>query len=228
MPIFNLHPPTAGAGIWFDTAVGQCVLDSERGVIAAVFAERPLLSFLWLAPTGEAPLDAAGGGGEPGAWPERGLALGSVDDGWSGQVRCGLPLPLASESVGTVVLQHVVRSDSHGHALLTECARVLVPGGRLLLFALNPLSAYRWHWRGSGLRATEPMTWRRRLRDTGLQAQVVSQGVGPSWQPRVVAQLQRGPGLRAAYVVRAEKRAIPLTPLLQPARLRLPQGASIA
>lgn len=225
MPKLAAHATAHAAGIWFDSPAGRCVLDSEGGAIVEVLDERPLLNHLWLSPTHDAPTPTAG---QQGQLPARGLALGSVDDGWVGGIRCGLPLPLATESVGTVVLQHVVRSDVHGHELLAECARVLVPGGRLLLFALNPLSPYRWRWRGSGLRACEPITWRRRLRDAGLQAELVSQGVGPSWQPRTAALLQHGPGLRAAYVIRAEKRTVPLTPLRSPSRLRFTQGAPAA
>jgi SAM-dependent methyltransferase len=41
-------------------------------------------------------------------------------------------------------LQHVLGADRVDPiALIEECARVLVPGGRLALLALNPLSPYR-------------------------------------------------------------------------------------
>ncbi len=161
-------------------------------------------AWLWLAPT-EAEDDAMP--------PGRGLRLALSEGGWRGGVRCGLPLPLAGESVGSVVLQHVLTGDDSGRELLAECARILVPGGRLALLALNPLSPYRWRWRGSGLRASEPLAWRRRLRAAGLQPDPVSQGIGPGWREAVSPQPQSGAGLRAAYLVLAEKRSLPLTPL---------------
>ncbi len=240
MPLLSVHGQAERASAWFDSASGQAVLDSERATIAQVLSERPGLPWFWLAPTAAAPLEAADGrddvvaadgfaaGADFSAAPQRGLALGTLGDGWSGAVRCRLPLPLASESIGTVVLQHVVRTDAHGLALLDECARVLVPGGRLLLFALNPLSAYRWRWRGSGMGASEPLTWRRRLRAVGLLAEPVSQGIGPAWRPEVTSRLQNGPGLRVAYVLRAEKRTWPLTPVRRAVPLRIAVGAPAA
>jgi SAM-dependent methyltransferase len=139
-----------------------------------------------------------------------------------------LPLPLANESVATVVVQHVTRNGEHGTTLLSECARVLVPGGKLWLFALNPLSPYRWRWNGNGLRASEPMPWRRRLRAAGMQPDAVSQGLGPRWRIEADAGLQHGPGLRAAWLLRAEKRAIPMTPLRTRAPLRIGSGVPAA
>ena len=78
---------------------------------------------------------------------------------------------------------------------------------------LNPLAPYRWRWRGSGITTSEPLVWRRRLRAVGLVPDPVSQGLGPNWSVRVSAQPQQGPGLRAAYLLRAEKRSVPLTPV---------------
>lgn len=240
MPLLPIHGQADRAADWFDAPPGRAVLDSERAVIAALLAERPGFPWFWLAPTAAPPLlpgpddrahmssDGFAPGADFSAAPRRGLALGTLGDGWTGPVRCRLPLPLASESIGTVVLQHVVRGDAHGRALLSECARVLVPGGRLLLFALNPISSYRWRWRGTGMGASEPLAWRRRLRAVGLLAEPVSEGVGPAWRPEASPALQRGPGLRVAYVLRAEKRTLPLTPVRQPARLRLAIGAPAA
>ena len=64
-----------------------------------------------------------------------------ISGGYAGTVRCGLPLPLANECLGEVVLQHP--SPAQAGALLDECARVLVEGGRLWLFLANPWSPYR-------------------------------------------------------------------------------------
>ena len=100
--------------------------------------------------------------------------------------------------------------------LLEECRRLLAPGGRLWLFALNPLAPYRWNWRGTGLGGTEPATWRRRLRRAGFAPEALSQGIGPRWNPQVDDALQSGAGIRAAYVLRAEKRAAGLTPVRSP------------
>src|SRR5690606_15388077 len=112
--------------------------------------------WLWIAPVACSEVPAG-----------HGLCLEPGGEGWCGAVRCALPLPLANESVATVVLQHVARRD-RASDLLQECARILVPGGRLWLFGLNAVSPYRWRWVGHGLSASEPLTWRRRLRAAGL------------------------------------------------------------
>ena len=148
---------------------------------------------------------------------------------WQGRIACGLPLPLPSEAFATVVLQHVTRPEGAcGAALLDEAARLLVNGGRLWLFVLNPLAPYRWRWRGCGIGASEPLAWRRRLRQAGLVPDAVSQGIGPNWTMQVSPVPQQGPGLRAAYLLRAEKRAIPLTPVRSRRVMPLAHGAPAA
>ena len=112
--------------------------------------------------------------------------------------------------------------------LLAECTRVLLPGGRLWLLALNPLAPYRWRWSGNGVRGWEPVSWRRRLRTAGLVPEVVSQGVGPRWRIAPSPGLQDGAGLRAAFLLRAEKRVSPLTPTRARPSLRLQTGVPAA
>jgi len=202
---------------WFATAAGQALLSSEHAALARCLNTRPGLPWLWLSPT-PAARDAIEG---------RGLNLVRAGAGrWGGDALCTLPLPLPSETFGAIVAQHVLRPDSPWCAQeLSEFNRLLVPGGSLWLFALNPLSPYRWHWRGSGLGANEPCRWRRRLRQAGLAAENVSHGLGPSWRQQADPSEQASAGLRAAYLLRADKRQWPLTPIRQRQRRALPQGA---
>ena len=132
--------PTDPGAAWFDSLAGKALLDSETDSIRTALHERAGQSWLWLAPTAD-----------DGDHPGRGLRLQVRGTGWAGPVRCGAPLPLANETVATVVIQHAAKGGSRGAALVDECARVLVPGGRLWLFALNPLSPYRLRWSGTGL-----------------------------------------------------------------------------
>jgi SAM-dependent methyltransferase len=202
---------------WFHTPAGHAVVDGQSGPIAEALRQRPGQHWLWLGP-------GAAGGPDDG----RGLRLDAAGRGWRGDIACALPLPLPNEAFATVVLQHAVPAGAEADALLAEVARILVPGGKLWMSVLNPLSPYRWRWRGTRLSAAEPLTWRRRLRAHGLVPDPVSQGVGPTWRIDAAAPPQHGPGLRAAYVLQAEKRELPLTPLRQPGALRLPQGAPAA
>lgn len=201
--------PDAAPADWFGSAAGRALLDSESEALSAGLAEgRAGLPWLWIGPA--AARDSAGP-------PGRGLRLSVGGAGLEGDVRCGRELPLASEAIGAIVLQHVL-TRVQADALLAECARVLVPGGRLAIFALNPLAPYRWRWRGAGLQAAEPLVWRRRLRQAGLSPEPLSLGVGPAWRPRPEPGLQQGAGLRAAYLLRADKRSLPLTPVRRRSR----------
>lgn len=217
MPATSLNgQPDASS--WFASPAGRALIDGEAAALERALTERPTPPWLWIAPVRpERPVDAACG---------RGVSLWCADGRWDGAVRCAMPLPFPSESMGTVILQHVARIGGDD-ALLEEAARVLEPGGRLWLLALNPLSPYRWRWRGQGLRAGEPLGWRRRLRRVGLEPEPVSQGIGPNWRPQAQAALRSGPGMCAAYALRAEKRVAALTPRPRPA-LALPRGLPAA
>lgn len=217
------QPDSVPAGpTWFASQGGRALLESESEVVLQAAGERPGQPWLWL---------AAG----PVVPQQRGHSLQLVLDGrdhpaqgFAGAIRCALPLPIASEAVGTVLLQHVGDVCPDPAALLAECARVLLPGGRLWLLALNPLAPYRWRWSGSGANASEPVTWRRRLRLAGLVPEVVSQGLGPRWRIEPSAGLQHGAGLRAVFLLRAEKRVSPLTPVRARPSLRLQAGVPAA
>ncbi|WP_271679119.1 methyltransferase domain-containing protein [Thermomonas mangrovi] len=198
----------AAAAGWFGRDAGLALLASEVDVLQQAIQSRIGQACLWLAPL------PAGTDADPGI-----LKLHAAECGLAGDVRTALPLPLASESCGVVVVQHLADLACDPGLLLEECARVLVPGGRLWLLALNPLSPYRMRWRGQGPRVAEPVTWRRRLRSVGLQPEPVSQGLGPTWTVALDPAMQDGAGLRAAFLLRAEKRRVPMIPRRAPARL---------
>jgi SAM-dependent methyltransferase len=197
------------------------VIASEAELLRLAARERPGQPGLWLQPGA---IDV----GDTDCLELPGLRLHATGDGFSGDIRCASTFPLASESCGVVVVQHLADISADPASLLAECARVLVPGGRLWLLALNPLAPYRLRWRGQGPRAAEPVTWRRRLRAAGLLPDPVSQGIGPRWAESIDRQLQNGAGLRAAFLLRAEKRRIPLTPLRATGKLRLQTGLPAA
>lgn len=202
---------------WFETPAGRAILDSEHALVAGALGSHPGLPWLWVAP------------GTPTAQVKgRGLRLTRCGSLLEGPMRCAAPLPLPSEAFGAVVLQHVVGGREDPLGLLEEATRVLAPGGHLWLLVLNPLTPYRWRWRGTGIASAEPLTWRRRMRDAGLAPDAVSNGVGPSWRVAPATEVQNGPGLRAAYALRGQKRHLPLTPVRSRRVMPMPAAAPAA
>lgn len=203
MPVLQIsRQPDALA--WFDSPSGQPLLAAEQPVIAAAMASRPAQQpWLWLAP--QAP-----GSGTPDL-PRRTLVLHREQDGFSGSLRCGLPLPLPNESIGNLIVQHVLDDGMDG--LLDECARVLEPGGRLWLLTLNPWSPYRARWWRSGLAACDVQDWRMKLRGLGLQPCAGGAGyLGPVWRIAFDPAEPTSGRLGAVCLLEFEKRSAALIP----------------
>ncbi|WP_372012737.1 hypothetical protein [Pseudoxanthomonas sp. 10H] len=191
-----------GASIRFSGREAQWLLAEERRWLDANLASRPARPWLWLAPAAT----AAGDWPTP---PPRGLRLHEHADGYAGTVRCGLPLPLPNDCLGDVVLQHPGARDAA--VLVEECARVLVDGGRLWLFLVNPWSPYRW--RSPRDLPAAGAAWQHHLRAQGMQIDTAC-FIGPSWRMAKVegAQASAWP-LRACRVIVAEKRGLaPVVP----------------
>ena len=203
MPLLQTHrQPEALA--WFGGARGKPLLAAEQSTIHAALAARPpQQSWLWLAPLRpEADLPE----GSP-----RCLRLYRQGEHFSGDVECGLPLPLPTEAIGNIILQHAL--DDGRDDLLEECARVLEPGGRLWLFTLNAWSPYRARWRHSGLATRDAPNWRQRLRDLGLQPRGAEVSyLGPVWRMAAGSNSRATGRLRAVCLLEAEKRVAALIP----------------
>lgn len=215
MPVSSSAGQPESSIAWFSSAAGQALLASEDKVLAPLLVSLPAPRWLWVAP-----LPATH---EIDAYCVR---LHPEGGGWSGPLRSDWQLPFASQSLGAIVLQHVPWPGRDADAFLAECARVLVSGGILYLLNLNPLSPYRWRWRGTGLDADEPTRWRRRLRRAGLAPDPYATGLGPDWRVRVDETSRTGPGLRAGWLLVAQKREIALTPLRRSAPSPLPQAVA--
>lgn len=161
----------SGALRWFGEVAGQGLLEVEAAAMSRVLAASPALPWAWFG----LPAASAPGG--------RGVALRRSRFGFDGAIRCRLPLPLASEAFGAVLLQHVFDDGADPRPLLSECARILAPGGRLWLATLNPWSPYRLRWARSGLIARDAGHWQAMLRSSGFSSDAVSlQWLGPRWR----------------------------------------------
>lgn len=200
--------PSPSALGWFGSEAGLGLLTAEASAVQRILAGCPALPWAWLGAPDANPPPVVG----------RGLLLKRDGRGWVGAMRCSLPLPLASETFGAVLLQHVLDDGIDAESLLGECARVLAPGGTLWLAALNPWTPYRARWARSGLHARGPGRWQAALRRAGFAADSISmQWLGPHWR---VGHGDAGVGatdrLRAGLALTVSKRvwaAIPPTRL---------------
>lgn len=200
-------PRQATVASWFDTEPAQVLCRLESQALAPMLAAHPVNPWLWVAP---APHWLQGV-----QLPGRGLRLYRDATGYAGDCHCALPLPLPDESVNAIVLQHVTARDAE--QLVAECARVLMPGGRLWLSTLNPFSPWRSQWRRHGLVVRTPQRLRHTLAQAGLSCQSLEY-LGPMWPDATPSGRRFGP-LRAACLFTAEKRTLALpgpTPVAVP------------
>ncbi len=248
----NLNEPLDCPGTtWFEGEAGQCLIRAEKTAMDALLAAQPAAPWLWLGVCGAEPpadvpygielrrtvrnLNAAAQNIAtipPNAQDFRG------DDprtGFTGDVHCDLPLPFASESFGTILIQHALDDGRDWHLILSECDRLLIPGGTLWLACVNPWSPYRLRSLRHGVHAQSPTRWQRYLRAAGFAAATTAlQWLGPHWRVNPSGSASSGIGSldvsRAAFVLTARKqtlariRGTPVRSLLKPAVVTAARG----
>lgn len=195
---------------WFGTRAGQGLLAVESAAMSRVLAGIPALPWCWLGVPGAVP---------PETGDRRGLRLRSEGHRngqvcFAGAVRCSVPLPLANETFGAVLVQHALDEGAPLDPLLGECERILAPGGVLWIAALNAWSPYRARWLRTGLRSRVTGRWQSALRRAGFALDSVNlQWLGPRWR---MDQGDVGVGmndwLRAGIALSARKRVHALVP----------------
>lgn len=190
------------------------LLDEEWALVvreAAGLASGPALSIAATAGGAQARLP-----GRPGS-----ACLHVEGEVLDGDARCEADaLPWAAASFDLVVVRHATDLLSD-RGLECELARVLAPGGTLLLFGLNPLSPWRLWWsRQAGAdeprpRSLGPARMRERIDALGLDV-ARPRWLGGAW-PGTQASPAAPPGDGArwhgAWLLRADKRAAAVRPL---------------
>jgi SAM-dependent methyltransferase len=198
---------------WFATPAGSAVLDAECASCRAL----PAPVGFRLAHLGVAP-----GFGVADCFPHpcRFSFAAAPATGADGVVAFDA-LPLPSDTIDVVVLHHALDFSDRPHAVLAEAARVLRPGGRLILVGFNPYSRFgvtKWLaspwceasvWRHNSLRRARLKDW---LALLGFGVDADAGAVRPRWSVR-------GWG-RPYYVITATKRAVPMQPLHARVRAR--------
>ena len=140
-------------------------------------------------------------------------------------------LPLANQSVDCVILQHSLDFENEPHQVLREAARVLIPGGTLMIIGFNPLSIWSFSrllnyrsteapWLGRFISPTRLSEW---LQLLDLDVDGVETGFYlPPWQglaqfkflqrfKKIAKRFFTGQG--AVYVLVAKKNISCMTPV---------------
>ncbi|MGK2915521.1 MAG: class I SAM-dependent methyltransferase [Porticoccaceae bacterium] len=142
-------------------------------------------------------------------------------------------LPLPAESIDIVLLHHALDFSPNPHQVLKEAARVVIPGGHIVLFGFNPLSwtgIAKWAaiflsdhmiWRHHSLRAVRVTDWLQLLGFQPLPLQSAwrtradSQASSDGDWPRKLLPAGFRPNWGRFYLIVARKQVARLTPIKQ-------------
>lgn len=121
---------------WFESPAGRYVLQWEQQVydqaVADIFGYHALQ-------LGLSALDALAANRMPHRW----LACTHAEAGAAPALRTDYAaLPFAQDSLDLVALPHTLDSHPDPHGVLREVARVLLPGGRVVISGFNPASLW--------------------------------------------------------------------------------------
>lgn len=223
---------------WFRTRQGRAVLTAERKLAL------PLISRMF----GYHILQLDCGDGhslvEDSPAGHKVLFSAGLRPGTRGAVASNEALPLANDSMDAVVVHHALDFAEDCHGLLREAARVLRPGGKMLVIGFNPVSHWGL-WRLFRRRSAVP--WRarfisrRRLTDwlklLDMRIELVQHGLHflPLNIRRLLVRSRRMESLGAkikspfggAYCVLCVKQVAPVTPVLTLWRPRRRRAAAI-
>ena len=154
-------------------------------------------------------------------------------------------LPIAADSVDTVLLPHTLEFAVDAHQVLREAERVLIPEGRLVVIGFNAMSMWgawrlvrRWQgrvpWCGNFLTPFRIADWLSLLGfDIEMQEMMMFR---PPWRRALLQQFsfldtlgrRFWPVLGGVYAIRAVKRVSTLTPLVPSWKARRPVLAGSA
>jgi SAM-dependent methyltransferase len=132
--------PAQRLAAWFATPAGQRVLHGEAAPLAQALRRAHGDRLLWLG-CPQVMADAVQG------CMVRSRLLGSVVPGAPvaeiARLQCAQDaLPFLNNSLDALVLHHALETAADPRGALREAARVLAPGGRLIVCAFNPLSLW--------------------------------------------------------------------------------------
>ena len=142
------------------------------------------------------------------------------------------PLPFVDDAFDLALLRHVLEVVPNPTALLDEAARVLAPGGLLVLTGVHPVSGWApwfyWRTRGESRVLRMPLHLGHELRQAGLEIERV-QRVGRPWPGQEAAGSTAGSVIGGGYILIARKRRRMATPLrIKPLPVRVPSNGQLS
>ncbi|MGB4246509.1 MAG: methyltransferase domain-containing protein [Pseudohongiellaceae bacterium] len=120
---------------WLQTPLGQALLASEKQILEPLLARVFGYHILQLGCSNQSMLDESPVG-------HKILFVPSQAAGSDAPIASNEALPLMSESVDAVLVHHALDFTPDSYRLLREAARVVMPGGKLLIVGFNPLSTW--------------------------------------------------------------------------------------
>ncbi len=211
-------------GVWWQTPLGKALLESEANLLEPILARIFGYHVLQLGVSEHSMLEASPIG-------HKLLFLPQHDATRPHPVADNEALPLQSESVDAVLIHHALDYSPDNHRLLRESARVLMPGGKLLIVGFNPLSAWgvrkfcRWRntrpWDARYVASSRVQDWLKLL-DFKVDKVEHCAYLLPFKHSRLVNAASRfesfgqklNAPLGAVYVIVACKQVMPVTPIL--------------
>ena len=214
---------------WFDSPFGEYLLASEHSAVSKALQGQSGYHLMQLSSACRSMID------DQADYSHTFMlnAQGCPDSGHAVVDFSSLPLP--GKTIDTAILHHVLEFSSNPHQLLGEAARVIAPGGHMVLIVFNPYSLFglsrlimrylsdRPVWQCRSLRYGRVMDW---LKLLGFQPLYSARGcyqVPTSWASwlRRTAFLQRldeipTPVGGSYYLILARKQVAPLTPSGKP------------
>jgi len=215
-----------GLNEWFETPFGKYLLSSEQALLKKSLKALGGYHLMHLSGAGQ-PLVKDNFGHSHGF----SLATSGANEQISALADFET-LPLPSDTIDTVLLHHALEFSNNPHQMLNEVARVVLPGGHLVLVVFNPYSFLGLNrlvaqyfsrepiWRFHSLRYGRLLDWLKLLNFQPLYSlrgccQLPLQW--PSWLKKTQF-LQKLDGNRmnfagSYYLIVARKQVSPLTPI---------------
>tara|TARA_B110000858_G_scaffold194350_1_gene248602 strand:+ start:7567 stop:8364 length:798 start_codon:yes stop_codon:yes gene_type:complete len=210
---------------WFQSPQGEAVFRAEKEVIHAALEKLFGYHILQLGfSEGHSLIDQSPVG-------HKIIFSASFRVGSTRAVASNEELPLSRDSVDVVVIHHALDFAENSHRVLREAARVLRPGGHMLIVGFNPYSCWGfWKlfkrkknipWRGKFISKGRVSDW---LKLLDLHIDSISYGLHflPLKMSKILSRAESvesfgnklGSPLGGAYFIHCINQAVPITPIL--------------